>query len=63
MQMVRDQEHGTGQARKTLLKVLPSKLEPFIQQDTARTVVKLWKVLNLIDISNMKDLNTGAEII
>ena len=52
-----------GDDRKTVLKVLPSKLEPFIQQDTARTVVKLWKVLNLIDISNMKDLNTVAEII
>ena len=44
-----------GDDRKTLLRVLPSKLEPFIQQDTARTVVALWKVLTLNDISNMKD--------
>ena len=33
-----------GDDRKTLLKVLPRKLEPFIQQDTARIVVELWKV-------------------
>ena len=44
-----------GDDRKTLLRVLLSKLEPFIQQDTARTVVELWKVLTLNDISNMKD--------
>ena len=33
-----------GDDRKTLLKNLPSKLEPLIQQDTAKTVVELWKV-------------------
>ena len=54
---VKDQEHGTGQASLgmtgKLLKVLPSKLESFVRQDTARTGVELWKVLNLNDISNM----------
>jgi len=44
-----------GDDRKTLLKALPSKLEPFIQQDIAKTVVELWKVHNLNDSSNMKD--------
>ena len=57
MLMVKDQEHGTGQASLgmtgKLLKVLPSKLESFVRQDTARTGVELWKVLNLNDISNM----------
>ena len=33
-----------GDDRKTLLKNLPSKLEPLIQQDSAKTVVELWKV-------------------
>lgn len=33
-----------GDDRKTLLKVLPCKLEPLLQQDTAKTVVELWKV-------------------
>ena len=33
-----------GDDRKTLLKNLPSKLEPLIQQNTAKTVVELWKV-------------------
>ena len=37
--------------RKTLLKVLLCKLEPFIQQDT---VIELCKVPNLNDISNVK---------
>ena len=55
MLMVKVQEHGTGQASRGMTGVLPSKLEPFIQQDTARTVVELWKVLTLNDISNMKD--------
>jgi len=33
-----------GDDRKTLLKSLPSKLEPVIWQDTAKAVVELWKV-------------------
>ena len=33
-----------GDDRKTLLKILPSKLQPLIQQETAKTVVELWKV-------------------
>lgn len=32
-----------GDDRKTLLKNLPCKLEPLLQQDTAKTVVELWK--------------------
>ena len=34
-----------GDDRKILLKELPGKMESLIQQDTAKTVVELWKVI------------------
>ena len=34
-----------GDDRKTLLRELPGKMEPLIQQDTSKTIVELWKVL------------------
>lgn len=40
-----------GDDRKKLMKDLPSKLESVIQQDTAKTVVQLWKVAMLLEIS------------
>ena len=33
-----------GDDRKILLKLLPEKMETVLQQDTAKTVVHLWKV-------------------
>ena len=42
-----------GDDRKILLRELPEKMEPLIQQDTAKTVVELWKVLSMVNINHI----------
>ena len=47
-----------GDDRKILLRELPGKMEPLIQQDTAKTVVELWKVhvLSVATTNNQRKL-------
>lgn len=45
-----------GDDRKIILRELPGKMETLIQQDTAKTLVELWKVLSVATTKNQRKL-------
>lgn len=45
-----------GDDRNILLRELPKMMESLIQQDTAKTVVELWKVLSTVNINKQGKL-------
>ena len=49
-----------GDDRKILLRELPEKMEPLIQQDTAKTVVELWKVLSMVNINHIEFIGDSS---